>query len=278
MMNPGKTGMFRMLPLAATLHLIGTLTASAVLIDFEDGSLGVNVSNDLAITTQYSAAAGVQFFTGTGTNYGAFSDSAFIEQAGEQFGETPPLLPGQNIGFQHNGSGLYDTVSDAFSFNSLDGLSETQRENLLGQYFLRTNTWSTDSLVVIYDQLQIEASFEIWDIDGTAALGGEGWTVTAYNGGWTPGDVVTSVQTPYIDNTDADTSYDAQIYNLTISTGFGNPFDRFVIEFGIPGETMKSNFVGLAFNNFNTTPVPEPASFLFLVSAGWLAAARRRRV
>lgn len=256
-----------------------TCGARAAIIDFENGMLGVNVSDNMAVQDQYmTTAAGVSFRTGTGNNYGAFTGSAYIEQIGTQAGasETGAAI-GNNSGFlwknDANGIDANDTACQAIT--GRDGLTVTERQNALGSYFLRTRGFSQDKLTVTYNSKVTQASFEVWDIDGTAT-GGEGWTIKAYNGNWN--NVVLTKETPFVFNDMTDMgSYDGQRFVVELSQ-VGVEFDRFVVEFGIAGQNNKpiTEAVGLAFNNFNTTAVPEPTS-MALLAIGCAALGLRRR-
>ena len=242
--------------------------AQAALVTFEDGDFGVAALDNKAITNNYLAGAGVSFSTGAygATNYGSFTGSAYLEQMGQQAGES---TAGGNMGFAYgagtNAANLVDTVKP--TDGGYDGLTATARSALMGNYFLRTTTYSRDSLAVQYSTAVAAASFEIWDLDGNGT-DGERWKITTYNGNWlTP---ASSQETALILVNADDASYDGQCLNVVLA---GGTFDRFVIEF----TGTKTSNVGLAFNNFNTTAVPEPATFLLFGLGGMGAWLIRRK-
>ena len=238
----------------AAVAALGSGSVNAALLTFEDGNNGVASSDNLVVTDQYQAQAGVTFYTGTGTDYANFSGVAYLEQMGAQAGEEGTA--GDN-GFLHDG--VVDTVADA---EGLDGASQAARNLAMGDFFLRTASYSTDSLVVVYNEPVTWAGFEIWDIDGNGSTKTEEWTITAYNG-WDSS--VLSKTTAEMDNSVDTTSYDGQSYVVELgSEGGSTSFDRFVIEF----TGSKTTNVGLAFNNFSTNSIPEPASLVMLLASG----------
>lgn len=237
---------------------LGSSSVNAALLTFEDGNNGVASVDNKAITDDYQAEAGVVFATGTGTDYANFSGVAYLEQMGVQVGENK-----STSGFKHDSD--YDAVAAGVG---LDGLTLSQRESYMGDYFLRTTSFSTESLVVVYDEAVNWAGFEIWDIDGSPDVNPEDpnlteeWTITAYNG-W--GNQVFQIVTSSVDNNLDSTSYDGQRYVVELgenSTQY--EFDRFVVEF----TGTKTADVGLAFNNFSTNSIPEPASLAMLLATG----------
>lgn len=241
--------------------------AQAALVTFENGNFGVAASDNMAITTEYLAGAGVEFHTGAkgATNYGSFTGTAYLEQVGQQVGE---VGTSGNSGFSYmvDGDGtLIDTVKA--TDGGMDGLTAAARSAAMGSYFLRAAARSLESLTVQYSTAVSAASFEIWDLDGDNTTY-ERWKITTYNGNWaTP---VFSVQTPAdVFGTVDTTSYDGQVYNVVLS---GGTFDRFVLEYN----GTKTPTAGLAFNNFNTTTIPEPASIGMIALGGFLIAGYRR--
>lgn len=245
--------------------------AQAVLIDFENNDWGVAASDNKVITTQYKSGAGVSFFTGAhgNTDYANFNGSAYLEQMGAQAGE----VGNTGSGFAHktdvSGIEAIDTVATG---TGMDGLTQAGRATEMGNYFLRTASYSTDSMVVIYDTAVTAASFEIWDIDGNDK-GSEQWRITAYSGADWATQVLQLSTFEGVNNADA-TSYDGQCLVVSLQAGQDQTFDRFVIEF--IGSKPTNAAVGLAFNNFDTEAVPEPTSMALLVF-GVAALALRRK-
>ena len=250
--------------------VLATCGVQAALITFEDGNYGVAASDNLAVQDQYQSGAGVTFRTGTGTAYGSYTGSAYLEQmGGDTSGVEGPYPDGTQSGFAYGpdggGGNQVDTVAAGAG---RDGLTAGQRATAMGNYFLRTTSWSKESLVVQYAASVSAASFEVWDIDGSSA-GTEKWKITTYNGSWDVADKKFSVSSPEMSGTDDLLSYDGQQYVVELS---GAEFDRFVIEF----DGTKTYGVGLAFNNFNTTDVPEPTA-MALLALGCAAMGLRRR-
>jgi hypothetical protein len=139
------------------------------------------------------------------------------------------------------------------------------------------------------------ASGEIWDIDawvGGANEGYEQWIVTA----WCTGNRIIDSQTSPVGlvHTDAN-SLDAEAWTFAVANDFsrtdrdGNPIvgqsvdgngDPLPIQYiTIEFTGDKSQGVGLAFDNFNATTVPEPSTYaalLGLAAMGFVAYRRRK--
>ncbi|MGE0824085.1 MAG: PEP-CTERM sorting domain-containing protein [Candidatus Binatia bacterium] len=143
-------------------------------------------------------------------------------------------------------------------------------EGQLGQFFLRTAPGgigspnrSNDLLITYTGQLAEEASGQIWDIDGTAALGSEQWRIEALNSNLT---VIATVDSPIGNNLDLN----------------GKPFVWQFMNLPQSIQAIRISFIGtkqiapgLAFDNFNAfsriideegpaTTTPEPGTLLLL--------------
>ncbi len=275
--------------LTACVILVSSVHAE--LITFENGTYGVTAVDNMVVTNQYD---GLTFGTlPMGSSDYANMGPAYLEQKGPgtKYNSNDPESawnganqPPHTIGFNYNpDSGDTAAVSDFVAYGAgLDGLNQMQRDAYLGDFFLRTTPFSTDSLIVINETMAMKnMSFEIWDIDGSPNnRGGEGWKVTAYNGDWiTP---VFVDYTPFIagvaeggGGNDDLQSYDGQRMLQVINNNI--VFDRFVISFetNVAGAVMKTETVGLAFNNFEYTAVPEPIT-LSLLGLGGLFLRKRK--
>lgn len=250
-------------------------------IAFENGDYGVAAVDNKAITTDYMSGAHVVFYTKPygDASWGTVGGPAYLEQMGGSTIITDPEGIGGSGGGQTSGFNytpdpavyppVVDTVANASTGGYLDGLTVAQRQAYMGSFFLRTTSYSRESLVVVMDTFRMQqVSFEIWDLDGYSG-GNESWRITPFDGGW--GTPLTPYDTPVITgNLDSD-SYDGQRYLVTLDGGLD--FDRFVIEYtGNKAEGV----VGLAFNNFKFTIIPEPTSGI-LLGLGLLAAVVFRR-
>lgn len=224
--------------------LFASAQASAGLITFEDATSSGLGDND-SVTTEYQGSDGVTFEMATLEKYG---DSDTV------------------AGFTNDPIGKNDVASND-QFPAPPGL---------GGWFLRSskgNNGTGDFLIVHYDSAVTEASGQIWDIDGSDSDHSEQWEVQAWNGST----FVDSILSP------EGTSKDAGSLNglpWTFSLSTSSAFDTLKFEF----VGTKTNYIGLAFDNFNTNSsritVPAP-SVVWIFGAGLgllgLGAGLRRR-
>lgn len=279
-----------MLSVFAALCLLLVSGVQGTIITFEDGDHGVTAVDNMVVTNQYNGLTFGTLVMGS-TDYANPTGTAFLEATGPGTGiNTGPegAWTGSGtpttIGFNYNpdpfvsNSQISDTVAPGAG---LDGLTQQERLDYLGEYFLRTSSFSRDTLIVMNSsEAMMNMTFEIWDMDGNPTKsGGEGWTVEAFYGDWT--NSVFLAETAYVPGGAngggiLDTqSYDGQRCLFIINNNI--VFDRFVIRFETTQGPLKDNdTVGLAFNNFQFTPiVPEPAT-LALLSLGGLLLRKRK--
>ncbi len=140
----------------------------------------------------------------------------------------------------------------------------------LGNFFLRQLQPGNPPppFIVDYNTSQVitALSGEIWDIDGDPTHT-EQWVVQALDGS---NNVLTTLTSPLGD----DQSLDGLPWVFSFS-GLSSGFDKLKITF----IGSKTSGLGLAFNNFNPTAVPEPASVVLfgLATAAMAVLAYRRR-
>ena len=238
----------------ALMFVVGVLVATAApaaLIDFETTPAGAAPSNDLTlpITTPY-------VFPGLSIGFGIDSDLNDVVDTNTVFEHvgTDPFEP-PNRGFE--GSSGNDTADPGFTAQ-------------LGNFFLRGPTTGADFglLVINYSGSTVvtAASGEIWDIDGTAQVGGppgttEEYTVRAYDSS----NILLATQvSPLGVLSTAAAPLDGRPWTFSFS-GLSAGIAKITVDF----TGTKPMGIGLAFNNFNPTgaAVPEPSALL-LVAVG----------
>jgi hypothetical protein len=235
-------------------------SASAQLIDFETTppALGGGVPvNDgvLPVAAPYVfPGLTVSFGFDLDGNGSVESDAVFEHTGVDAFPPEPP-----NGGFE--GFGLVaDTPDPLFAAQ-------------LGQWFLRSPNpgQPIGRFVIQYGgSLAVTAaSGEIWDIDGNGAGATEQYLVEAFD---SSSSLLGSQLSPLGTLPSALAPLNARPWVFGFS-GLSAPLDHIVITF----VGTKTQGIGLAFNNFNPTTVPEPASGLLLGVAGLAAMHRRRR-
>jgi hypothetical protein len=245
---------FSALFVTATLLAFLTISQPAVaaVIDFETDPTTAPSTDDYVLSTPYPIAGGsVQFYFDVNANlaYDSGIDSdPIIEQIGAD----------GNDAFTNNTLALSDIANAPFAPQ-------------LGNFFLRQASPgpAPPPFIVDYNTgATITAlSGEIWDIDG-ASQATELWKVEVLDGA---NNVLTSQFSPLGDSF----ALDARPWVFSFS-GLPSGVDKLRITF----QGTKINNIGLAFNNFNPTAVPEPGSIM-LLGLGLCALAaigmRRRR-
>ncbi len=254
--------------IAVLLILALAGTASASLIDFETLPGGGTPVDNQTVSTQYAAIAdgGVSFYY-DGNNDGV---PDLIDPQNPQLGSMPMYLersgPADGINDIDPQGYIYDQTSTA----DLIDPSETRT---LGNFFLRAPTEVVDrspfSMIVQYTQPTSAFSGEIWDVDGVSVQQSEKWTIEVYgdDGGSPFSD---SFESPEGTANGAG-SLDGKAWFFEYTAPDGVEIDE--IRFVFSG--TKTNGIGLAFDNFNSTAIPEPAT-LSLLALGGLALLRRR--
>lgn len=233
------------------IALFASTQASAGFINFEDASSAHSLSDNEQVTTQYTTTNGVTF------------KGAYLEHIREASSDLK------------NGFGTGDAVLDVDLSTAANGL---------GTWFLRTEGSlgsrgpSSVFLAITYSASVTEASGQIWDIDGLGPDASEQWLVKAFDNS---GTAVASVTSPLGDTPSGTGSLNGLPWTFKLTAG--TSFNR--IEFIFKG--TKTEGIGLAFDNFNTTSsgeftaVPEPATvWLFALGLICLALgfASRRHV
>jgi hypothetical protein len=242
--------------LSGVLLLTSTMVHAAV-IDFETTPAGGTPTDDgvLSPLTPYTLG-GVQVSFGFDydTN-GVIEADAIFERAGT-FPTEPP-----NAGF--SGSHGIDTPDPGFA-------------GQLDNWFLRSPIAGSDFGHFIIQYVSTSgpvtaASGEIWDIDGTVDnMGGvltEEYTVRAYD---SIGTLLATQVSPLGTLPTPVAPLDGRPWQFSFS-GLTAGIDHIIIDF----TGTKPGGIGLAFNNFYPTSVPEPSTLI--LTAGGLAVGILRR-
>jgi hypothetical protein len=249
--------------------LLANTTSYAALIDFETTPSGGTPADDgvLSALTPYTLG-GVQVSFGFDDNSDGIVDTgdanldgipdgyARFEQAGTFPGET-------DAGF--SGSVAVDTADPGFA-------------GQLGNWFLRSPNPGSDfgQFIITYVSTSAPvtaASGEIWDIDGVAQMGiglTEEYTVRAYDA---IGNLLATQVSPLGTLPTPVAPLDGRPWQFSFS-GLTAGIDHIIIDF----TGTKPGGIGLAFNNFYPTSVPEPGCLTLVAMAmGGLSLRHRQR-
>lgn len=229
--------------------------ASAALIDFE--SVPGGNSDNLALSTQYQATAGVSFYLDNDLDGNPDPDNGgFLTPFLEQVGGSDPIN-----GFINDRNGLVD-----------EALQGTSLVAELGNWFLRTRGLEAggqnDNLLIVYDTPTSFAGGQIWDIDADVT-GNEKWLVEIIDSSNMTLDNLMSPEG--ILATDP-SSLDSQPWQWTFDR---ETADISKIRISFVG-TKPAGSTGLAFDNFQARDfngeVPEPSLVVGLLAVAGLGA------
>jgi hypothetical protein len=238
--------------------------ASAQLIDFETTPSGGASTDDLVLlptSTYVFGSLGISF--GIDSNADTVLEPVVFEEIGTFVGEPP------NIGFQ--GSAGTDTADAGFA-------------GQLGRFFLRSSNPGSDfgTFVITYTGGTVTAaSGEIWDIDGTGQIPNdptaltEQYTVRAFD---SASNLLATQVSPTGTLTTPIAPLDGQPWVFAFS-GLSAGIARIEIDFtGTKpgGGGVVGGGIGLAFNNFYPTSVPEPTGLASATLALLALSARRK--
>lgn len=230
--------------------------ANADLLTFETTPNGASPIDNAALTTAYNVPGGtVRFFFDVNGN-NTYDPATDQSPEFEQVGDSDPAN-----GFQSNtGPAVHDTARPGY---------ETQ----LGSFFLRQPNGVGNvpgPFIAQYATTAVitELSGEIWDIDGAAAAGTEEWRVEVLDHA---GNVLASQLSP-LGTTAGQNSLDSLPWTFQFTS-----LPAGVEELRLTFTGTKTD-VGLAFNNFSPTTIPEPAALLLAVAGASLILGIGRRL
>jgi hypothetical protein len=237
-------------PFALVVSL--SLPAAGAVIDFETTPAGATPVDNAPLSTPYNIAGGgtVSFYFDTNGN-NAYDVGTDVDPIFEAYG------PDGLDGFANATTGMNDTANGGLA-------------GQLGNFFLRQLQPGTipPPFIVDYNTSQVitALSGEIWDIDG--GMNTEQWLIEALDSSNT---LLASQLSP-LGNSSA---LDGLPWVLSFS-GLPSGFDKLRITF----VGTKTSGLGLAFNNFNPTAVPEPGTLVLALAgaAAMLVAFVRRQV
>lgn len=218
-----------------------------------------------------SAATMINFESGYNDNDALSSPTELLDSNGVASGVTLTTI---------NGSmSVEATGSDATAgfINDTLGSQDAENSNLdgLGGYFLRTTNALSGSNINPIFSLSFAGgasavSGEIWDIDGNAGQGSEGWDVIAHLAGGG-----TAIQSsPILSNNNLNRNGET-LDGLPWAFSFEGEGTILSLDFAFVGS--KTSGIGTAVDNLVVAAVPLPAGGLLLLSGFGVAAAMRRR-
>jgi hypothetical protein len=244
-----------------------TTTSHAALIDFETTPAGVTPTDDgvLSSLTPYTLG-GVQVAFGFDANSDGIVDVADLDLDGIPDGyarfEQAGTFPGEtDAGF--SGSDGVDTADVGFA-------------GQLGNWFLRSPVPGSDfgQFIITYVSSSAPvtaASGEIWDIDGVTQMGiglTEEYTVRAYD---SVGNLLATQVSPLGTLPTPVAPLDGRPWQFSFS-GLTAGIDHIIIDF----TGTKPMGIGLAFNNFYPTSVPEPGCLVLVAVCSLMFISTRR--
>lgn len=244
------------------------------LIDFE--GLGYNDNESVAGQTFANGTLFVQFYFSSGDPYieDANNGEFFTNLGGGEYTEDAPILDPYGFLTTNDGDPTKD-LSDktAVGFSGSTWVQPVAGGDL-GNHFLRGPFGENFGQFVIdfvYGTVASEISFQIWDIDGNGADRTEKYHIEFYSGFALLG----MIDTPEYDNLNPGTSLDGLPFLVAFDAG-----DELISHVIITFTGTKTDNVGLAFDNFEATFVPEPSTYaaiLGLAAIGLVLLRRRRR-
>jgi len=243
--------------------LFSSLLSVAMLVSFPVISFGYGVidfemdgaQDDMFISDQFYASHGLTF--GLDLNGDRIADE----------GAFPSL---ERVGHDGTDGFLNDPISQ-------HDVARSGFEKQLGNFFLKTTSGvqnqqgNIPSLMIMYNTGTSEMSGEIWDIDGTPALGTEKWLIEALGKN---GELLDTLESPEYFNREDATSLNGAPFEWS----FKRPTaDIYAIRLAFAGTKLRGT--GLAFNNFSPySAVPETGT-MFMLGSGLIgiAALLRKR-
>ncbi|MGF1453088.1 MAG: PEP-CTERM sorting domain-containing protein [Opitutales bacterium] len=265
----------------ASLSGLALLAPAFAVIDFEAIGGVVGDNNTIPASENFvDGNAVVRFWFDTDSTPDGVFDAASDE-----------LAVIEAVGAGDTGNGFRNNVLSDDSTTTADDFDTENAADAgrLDNFFLRTSGEligrdNPPTLIIDYSQTSssfsvFEASGDIFDIDGRLSSNVfEAWTVRAYDSTGAEVATVDSVTAPNgpgdlstVDPVDlAGGSFDGLAWNFRLDTGT-TPISFISVSY-----TGTAPSVGLAFDNFDATAVPEPSALAGLFGLAALLIARRR--